>query len=65
MYIIRGKNSVNSALDRKEIIMIIDARNLNKGIQQNKALPTFDQEQAKELVHMLNRTKEKYYDIKQ
>ena len=45
--------------------MIIDARNLNKGIQQNKALPTFDQEQAKELVHMLNRTKEKYYDIKQ
>ena len=45
--------------------MIIDARNLNKGIQQNKALPTFDQEQTKELVHMLNRAKEKYYDIKQ
>lgn len=35
--------------------MIIDARNLNQNAQQNKILPTVNQEQAKELIRLLDK----------
>ena len=41
--------------------MIIDARNFNAGAKQNSYLPTVDQEQAKELIRLLDR---KYTETK-
>ena len=41
--------------------MIIDARNFNAGAKQNSNLPTVDQEQAKELIRLLDR---KYTETK-
>lgn len=35
--------------------MIIDARNLNQNAQQNKILPTVNQEQAKDLIRLLDK----------